>query len=49
MARSALDEYRRNARRMRLKELSGQMSMEANWRELETTETDAHRPHYLIN
>jgi hypothetical protein len=42
--RSALDEYRRYARRMRLKELSGQMTMEENWRELETAETDANRP-----
>jgi hypothetical protein len=42
--RSALDEYRRYARRMRLKELSGQMTLEENWRDLETAETDAHRP-----
>ena len=38
--RSALDEYRRYARRMRLKELSGQTLMEENWRELETAETE---------
>jgi len=41
--RSALDEYRRYARRMRLKELSGTTVMEENWRELETAETDANR------
>jgi hypothetical protein len=39
--RSALDEYRRYARRMRLKELSGQLNMEDNWRDLEKAETDA--------
>ena len=43
--RSALDEYRRYARRMRLKELSGQVRMEENWRDLEAAETDANRPH----
>jgi hypothetical protein len=43
--RSALDEYRRYARRMRLKELSGQVIMEENWSDLETAETDAHRSH----
>ena len=42
--RSALDEYRRYARRMRLKELSGQITMKENWRELEAAETDEHRP-----
>jgi hypothetical protein len=42
--RSALDEYRRYARRMRLKELSGQVTMEENWRDLEAAETNAHRP-----
>jgi hypothetical protein len=42
--RSALDEYRRYARRMRLKELSGLMTMEENWHDLEAAETDAHRP-----
>jgi len=41
---SALEEYRRYARRMRLKELSGQVTMEENWRELESAETDANRP-----
>jgi hypothetical protein len=43
--RSALDEYRRYARRMRLKELFGQVMMEDNWRELDAAETYAHRPH----
>lgn len=43
--RSALDEYRRYARRMRLKELTGTAMMEENWRVLEATETDAHCPH----
>ena len=33
--RTALDEYRRYARRMRLKEMSGQISMEDNWRVME--------------
>ena len=42
--RSALDEYRRYARRMRLKELSGQVTMEDNWRVMEAAETDASRP-----
>ncbi len=43
--RSALDEYRRYARRMRLKELSGQVAIDDNWRALEAAETDAPRPH----
>jgi len=43
--RSALDEYRRYARRMRLKELSGQVAMDDNWRALESAETDGPRPH----
>ena len=43
--RSALDEYLRYARRMRLKELSGQVAMDDNWRALEAAETDAPRPH----
>jgi hypothetical protein len=43
--RSALDEYRRYARRMRLKELSGQVAMDDNWRALEAAETDAPRSH----
>ncbi len=42
--RSALTEYRRYARRMRLKELSGQVTMEDNWRVMEDTETDASGP-----
>lgn len=42
--RSALDEYRRYARRMRLKELSGQVAMDDNWRALEAAETDATGP-----
>jgi hypothetical protein len=40
----ALDEYRRYARRMRLKELSGQIAMDDNWRSLETAETDGRGP-----
>ena len=43
--RSALDEYRRYARRLRLKELSGQVMMDDNWRTLEAAETDGPRPH----
>jgi len=43
--RSALDEYRRYARRMRLKELSGQVAMDDNWRVLESAETDGACPH----
>jgi hypothetical protein len=39
--RSALGEYRRYARRMRLKKLSGQVVMEDNWRAMEAAETDA--------
>lgn len=39
--RSALEEYRRYARRMRLKELSGQIAMADNWRALEAAETNA--------
>jgi len=39
--RTALDEYRRFARRMWLKELSGKVAMEDNWRVLEDTETGA--------
>jgi hypothetical protein len=42
--RTALDEYRRYARRMRLKELSGQVVMEDNWRVMEDAEGDAPRP-----
>jgi hypothetical protein len=42
--RSALDEYRRYARRMRLKELSGQVAVDDNWCALEAAETDAPRP-----
>jgi len=42
--RSALDEYRRYARRMRLKELSGKVTVEENWRKLESAETDEDRP-----
>ena len=42
--RSALDEYRRCARRMRLKELSGQVVMDDNWHALEAAETDAPGP-----
>lgn len=43
--RSALDEYRRYARRMRLKEVSGQLTIMENWGELEAAETDENRPH----
>lgn len=39
--RSALEEYRRYARRMRLKELSGHLAMDDNWRALEAAETNA--------
>ena len=42
--RVALDEYRRYARRMRLKEMSGQVAMEDNWRVMEDAETDASSP-----
>ena len=42
--RSALEEYRRYARRMRLKELSGQVAMDDNWRALEAAETNEPRP-----
>lgn len=38
--RAALQEYIRYARRMRLKELSGQVAMEDNWQALEDGETD---------
>jgi len=43
--RRALDEYRRYARRMRLKEISGQVAMDDNWPSLEAAETDAPGPH----
>ena len=36
--RSAMTEYLRFARRMRLKELSGQVQMEKNWQSLEEAE-----------
>jgi hypothetical protein len=36
--RSAMAEYLRFARRMRLKELSGQVQMEDNWQSLEEAE-----------
>ncbi|HZJ15303.1 MAG TPA: hypothetical protein VFD27_09650 [Chthoniobacteraceae bacterium] len=42
--RTALDEYRRYARRMRLKEMSGQVAMQDNWRVMEDAETDASGP-----
>ena len=41
--RCALEEYRRYARRMRLKELSGQIAMDDNWRSLEAAEMDGPR------
>ncbi len=42
--RSALVEYRRYARRMLLKRLSGQVLMEDNWRVMEDAETDEAGP-----
>lgn len=42
--RSALTEFRRYARRIKLKELSGQLTMEDNWRVMEDTETDGSGP-----
>lgn len=39
--RSALTEYRRYARRMKLKEISGQVTMQDNWRVVEDAETNA--------
>ncbi len=39
--RMALVEYIRYAKRMRLKELSGQVEMQDNWRDLEKLESDA--------
>ncbi len=42
--RSALSEYRRYARRMLLKELSGQVTMQDNWRMMEDAEKDAAGP-----
>ena len=41
--RCALEEYRRYARRMRLKESSGQIAMDDNWRCLEAAEMDGPR------
>jgi hypothetical protein len=43
--KSALDEYLRYARRMRLKEASGQVEMKDNWRSLEASETDGAHSH----
>ena len=43
--RSALDEYRRYARRLRLKEVSGQVVMDNNWRALEAAELNEPGPH----
>jgi hypothetical protein len=43
--RCALEEYRRYARRMRLKELSGQVAMQDNWRSLEAAEMDGPGSH----
>jgi hypothetical protein len=39
--RSALTEYRRYARRMKLKEISGQVTMQDNWRVMEDAEANA--------
>ena len=41
--RSAIADYIRYARRMRLKSLSGQVEMQDNWRELEALETESHK------
>jgi hypothetical protein len=41
--RSALAEYRRYARRMRLKAATGEVEMRDNWRSLEASEIDAAR------
>lgn len=38
--RSAMNEFLRQARRLKLKELSGQVQMEDNWQSLEKTELD---------
>lgn len=40
--RSAITEFLRLARRLKLKELSGQVQMEDNWQSLEQTERDEH-------
>jgi len=42
---SALCEYRRYARRMRLKEVSGKVALEENWRALEQAEADESGSH----
>ncbi len=42
--RSALGEYRRYARRMRLKQLSGHIGFVDNWRALEAAEIEESRP-----
>ncbi len=42
--RTALHEFVRYARRMQLKELSGQVTMDDNWRELEAAELNAGSP-----
>lgn len=42
--RTALDEYRRYARRIQLKEMSGKVAMEDNWRLMEEAETNAPGP-----
>jgi hypothetical protein len=38
--RVALDEYRRHARRMLLKDASGKILMQDNWKVMEEAETD---------
>jgi hypothetical protein len=38
--RVAMEEYLRYVRRMQLKQLSGQVTMEENWQELEQAELD---------
>ena len=42
--RSALAEYRRYARRVRLEELSGKITMQDNWRVMEDAESDESGP-----
>ena len=41
--RAAMHDYVRYARRMRLKQLSGQVRIQDNWRDLEATEMEAQR------
>lgn len=41
--RSAMQDYLRYARRLQLKQLSGQVQMQDNWQELEDAELEARR------